>query len=91
MTISTPRDANRIPMLIATLDTDGVTPVSVGVEPINHGLRVSNGTTGTSFTQTTSQRDANRISAIWGVSSADGVTPIYIACDSSGKLLIKST
>lgn len=91
MTISTPRDANRIPTLISTLDSDGITPVSVQVNPSNHGLKISDGTTGSNETSTTSQRDANRVAAVWGVSSADGVTPIYIACDSSGSLLTKST
>lgn len=91
MAISTPKDSNRVPTLVGTLNTDGVTPVSILVNPSTNGIKISNGTTGTSFTATDSQRDANRVPAIWGVSSADGVTPVYIAVDSSGNLLTKST
>lgn len=91
MTISTPRDANHIPALIGTLDSDGVTPVSIQVNPANHAVKATDGKGGSNFTSTTSQRDANRVPAIWGVSSADGVTPIYIATDVSGNLLVKST
>lgn len=91
MTVSASRDANRIPTIIGTLDTDGITPVVIKVNSSNHGLRIVDGATGTSFSISTSQRDANRVPAIWGVSSADGVTPIYIATDANGNLLIKST
>ena len=91
MAISSPRDANRIPTIMGTLNTDGVTPVSIKVNSSTHKLKISNGTTGSSFTSTTAKRDANRIPTMWGVSSADGVTPIYIATDSSGNLLTKST
>lgn len=91
MPISASRDANRIPIALGTLDTDGTTPVAIKVSASNHGLRISDGITGTSFSSTTAQRDANRVFTLWGVSSADGITPIYIATDSNGNLLIKST
>lgn len=89
--ISTPRDQNRVPTLLATLNTDGVTVVSVQVNPTNNALAVSNGVGGSTFPSVNSQRDANRVPAVWGISNADGVTPIPIYCDASGKLLIKST
>lgn len=91
MPISSPRDANRIPMIIATLNSDGATPINIKVNDTLHGLKTSDGIAGSTFTSSTAQRDANRIPAVWGVSSEDGVTPIYIACDSSGNLLTKST
>lgn len=91
MPISTPRDENRISTLLATLNSDGVTPVSVTVNPSNHGLKISDGTSGSSIASVNAQRDANRVSAIWGVSSADGITPIPIYCNSNGLLLTKST
>lgn len=91
MPISTPLDDNGIPTLIGTLDTNGRTPVSVKADPITHGLKINDGTTGSSFTATTSQRDANRHTALWAVSSADGITPIYVATDVNGNLLVKST
>lgn len=90
MTISTPRDNNHVPTLIGTLGTDGVTPISVTVNPLNNALKVDDNTTGTSFTSTSAKRDNNRVSAVWGVSSADGLTPIYIGTDVNGQLLIDS-
>lgn len=89
---SAPRDANRNPVLLGTLNTDGVTPQIIYVNPSSHYLKTLSGTTGTDYTtKTTSQRDDNRVPSIWGVSSADGVTPVYIAVDSSGNLLTKPT
>ncbi len=91
MTISTPRDANRQPTLVGTLDSDGVTPVSVLVDPATHRLKIIDGATGSSFAESAAIRDANRVTAVWGVSSADGATPIYIATDVNGNLLVQST
>lgn len=91
MPISTPRDNNGIPTALGTLDTDGVTVVSIKVDSTSHGLKIDDNTTGTGFASSSADRDANRATAIWGVSSADGTTPIYIATDSSGNLLIDSS
>ncbi len=90
MPISVARDSNRIPCLLATLNTDGITVVPVSVNTDNR-LSVSDGTTGSDHPTINSQKDANRISAIWGVSSVDGVTPVAIYCTSSGAVLVKST
>lgn len=90
MAISTPKDANRVPTLIATLNTDGVTVKSVSVTASLHALNTFDGTTGSGTAATTAQRDANRIPAVWGVSSVDGVTPVEIWCDASGNLLTTS-
>jgi len=89
--ISLARDNNNIPVIGGTLNTDGQTVVAIKVNPSTNEIKIMDGTTGSSFTSTTSQRDANRITTIWGVSSADGVTPIYIATDSSGNLLTDSS
>lgn len=91
MAISAPRDSNRVPTIMGTLDSDGVTPTLILVNPVNHCLKVSDGTTGSTVSATTAQRDANRVPVLWGVSSADGVTPTYIAVDSTGKILIQTT
>ncbi len=91
MTISAIRDANRIPVLLATLNTDGVTPVAVTVGAVTHGLSISDGTTGSGTSSTNAERDANRVPVVWGVSSADGITPVAIWCNASGQLLTKST
>lgn len=90
MPISAPRDANRVPTALATLDRDGITVVAVQTNPTNHAWKVDDNTTGASKPFVNAQRDANRIPAMWGVSSADGVTPIPVYCDSNGTLLIKS-
>lgn len=90
MAISIPLDANRQQMIMGTLNTDGQTVIAIKVNPTNHALKVSDGTTGSNFNVTTNQRDANRKTTIWAVSSADGVTPIYVATDSNGNLLVDS-
>ena len=77
--------------MMGTLDSDGATPTLILVNPVNHCLKVSDGTTGSTFTAVNAQRDANRIPVLWGVSSADGTTPVYIAVDSAGKVLIQTT
>lgn len=91
MAISTPKDANRKPTIMATLNTDGITPVSLAVTPSTHRLKCVDGTTGSSITTLNIQLDANRNPVIWGVSSADGTTPTSIYSDSTGSLLVKST
>ena len=78
-------------MILGTLDTDGLTVVSIQADPTTHGLKIDDDTTGTSYAIETNQRDANRVPTVWATSSDDGETPIYIATDSSGKLLIDST
>lgn len=90
MPISSPRDANRTPMIMGTLDSDGSTPTLIQVNPTNHKVKYDDNTGGSSFPAVNAQRDANRIPVIWGVSSEDGVTPVYIAVDSSGNLLVNS-
>jgi hypothetical protein len=87
---STPRDDNRIPTLLGTLNTNGLTPVSVEASPTLNALNVSNGTTGTDHGRSDAVRDDNRIPVLLAVSSADGVTPIEVYCDSNGNLLIQS-
>lgn len=87
---STPRDNNRIPMLLATNNTDGKTVVSIIADPSSHRIRALDGVSGSSLSFENSQKDDNRVSAIWGVSSSDGITPIPIYCDSTGKLLTQS-
>lgn len=91
MAISAPRDNNRVVTVLGTLNTDGITPISVLVDASTHRLATSDGTTGTDFGRRDAVRDANRIPVWIGVSSADGITPIEIYTDSSGNLLTQST
>jgi hypothetical protein len=90
--ISAVRDANHIPAIIGTLDSDGVTVVAIKINPANNAIKTIDATTGSSFsTAVNAQQDANRVDALWGISSADGITPVYIAVDVNGNLLIQST
>lgn len=91
MPISTPRDANRIPTLLGTLNTNGSTVISLTVDPVTHRLKTSDGITGSDFSYLNAQRDANNVPAILGVKSDDGTTPIPPYVNSSGALLTKST
>lgn len=91
MAISTPRDDNRVPTLVATSNVDGSTVVSVRANPSTHRLIATNGNTGSGFSYTNAQRDANRIPALWAVSNVDGVTPVPVYADSNGKLLIQTS
>lgn len=89
--MNAPRDNNHIPAILGTLNTDGVSVVPIAVNPTNHKVKISDGTSGSGFSYVNAERDQNRVPAIWGVSSADGITPIPIYCDSTGAILIKST
>ena len=85
--VNAPRDNNRVPVLLGTLNTDGITPVLIKVNASKHGIRISNGTSGSNNGRGTAVRDNNRIPVLMGISSADGTTPIEIYADSSGNLL----
>lgn len=86
------KDDNRIPTMIGTLQSDGVTPALVKASPTTHVIDSADGTTGSEAdTRTTAPRDNNYITTIIAASSADGVTPIPIYIDASGCLLLKST
>jgi len=87
---SVPRDDNRVPAMIAALNTDGKTPVFIKVNPVNHALKVNNGTTGTDHGRLPDYRDDNRVPFMMGVSSADGKTLIPIYADINGMLLINT-
>jgi hypothetical protein len=85
------RDGNDVPTLLAALDSDGITPVKVQVNPANHALSVDNNTTGTDNGVDNAVRDSNYVPVLLAVSSVDGVTPVEVYADSSGALLIDNT
>lgn len=86
--VSTPRDSNRIPTLLGTLNTNGITPISIIADPVNNTLSLSDGSTGTDFGRSDAVQDDNRVPVLLAVSSADGVTPIEVYANSSGRLLV---
>ena len=84
------RDENFVPTLLCALNTDGVTPTEILVEPILHTLATNDDTTGTDYGTTNAIRDVNSVPVLMAVSSADGVTPVEVYADSSGSLLLNS-
>lgn len=83
-------DQNRIKTQLASLNTDGLTIIPLKANAVTHGLKVSNGTTGTDFGNDVA-RDGNR-EPICIVQSSDGSGAIItLYADSAGFLQIKST
>lgn len=85
-----PRDENRVPALLATLNTDGVTPIAVKVNSNTHALKAVDASTGSDNGRTIAARDENRVPVLMAVSSADGITPVEVYADVDGSLLIDS-
>ena len=85
------KDQNNINSLIAALNTDGKTIQRIKVNPSNHAVKVSDGTTGSDYGPTNALRDDNDVPILMAVSSVDGKTPVAVYGDSNGNLLIQST
>ena len=85
------KDNNGTSTVLGVLDSDGVTPICIKVNPVNNAIKVIDDTTGTASTRKDSIKDNNGVPVLMGVSSADMKTLIPIATDINGNLLIKST
>lgn len=85
------KDVNSVATIICPLNTDGLTIQRVYVNPTNHALFISNGTTGTDHGVSYAKKDDNGVPTLMGVSSSDFVTPVAIYADSNGNMLTKST
>lgn len=85
------RDQNNVPTLLGALNTDGITPIAVKINATNHGVKVSDDTTGTDHGVANAVRDSNFVPVLMALSSTDGVTPVEVYTDSNGNLLIDST
>lgn len=85
------KDQNNVSTLLATLDSDGVTTIKIKANASNHGLKVSDDTTGSDNGPTDAPRDENFVPALMAVSSTDGKTPVVVYADVDGNLLIDST
>lgn len=90
MKITASKDSNSVPSLITVSSADGVTIIPVQADPVNHGLKSSDGTTGSDLGPDHALKDQNDISTILAVSSTDGVTPVAVYSNSSGQILIDS-
>ena len=72
------KDENGVSTLIAALNTDGITPIRVLVNPTNHALKVDDNTTGSDNgnNKGNAMKDQNGVSVLIAVSSADGFSPV---------------
>jgi hypothetical protein len=84
-----PRDENRITTLLATKDSDGITPDVVYVNPTTHAIKIQDGLTGSDLSSHIASRDENRMPVGMAVSSVDGITPVALYIDASNKLLVQ--
>ncbi len=85
------RDNNSIPVDLAVLQADGVTPSPIRVDPSTHYLKVVDGTTGTDQGTLPARRDANSVTTLMAVSNDGNATLVPLYLDSSFNLLVKST
>ena len=86
------KDENNVPTLICALNTDGVTPVLVQANPTNHGLKISDASTGSDNGNNSgnAMKDENGVPVLTAVSSVDGTSIIEVYANSSGMILIDS-
>ena len=84
------RDSNSTPTIIAVKQVDGSTVDRILANPTNHGLKVSDATTGTDQGGDHAKKDDNFVSSLIAVSSVDGFTPVRLYTDGSGALLVNS-
>lgn len=86
------RDNNNVPTIIGVSSSDGSTIYNVKADPSTHGLKISDGTTGTDFGNTYAGHDDNGVTTLLAVSSVDGTTPVELYVEAAtGSLLIKNS
>lgn len=85
------KDSNGVATALGVLDSDGVTPICIKVNPATGALNVLDDTTGTASTSTNAIKDNNGVPVLMGLDYSDMKTLIPIAVDSNGNLLVKST
>lgn len=84
-------DNNNISTIQGVLNTDGVTPTNVTIDPITHVLDISDDTTGNDFGNDWAARDNNHKPTLIAASENDDNTPVTLYVDSNGYFLIDST
>lgn len=85
------KDDNNINTLLGTLDSDGLTPTLIKINPTTHILSTLDGTSGSDNGNDIANRDDNQVPVMMAVSKDDGTTPVFLYADSNGNLLIDST
>lgn len=71
-------DSNYVRTLIATADSDGVSPVILYANPTTHALLIDDDSTGVSYGTGQAPRDKNSIPCILAANSSDGITAVSI-------------
>lgn len=87
--VNAAKDDNRVSTVLATLDSDGETPVRLEADPTTHVVIVDDDTTGSD--NGNGGRDENRVPVAYAVSESDGETLVALYVNSTGELLIDST
>ncbi len=87
---SVPRDANRVPFLVAASTADGVTPVVLEADPTTHSLAVNASITPTSDSTTTGSISGSGQSVTFAV-NAQSTVGIQVSGTFSGTILIKGS
>lgn len=86
------KDQNRVPTMLGTSLTDGVTTLPIYANATDHSLVVDMVTAPADLSGDVGERDQNRVVVFMAVSAVDGVTPVPIYANATGnKLLIQTT
>ena len=84
------KDDNLVNVIMGLLNTDGVTPTRIYIDPTTNQLMVNDETGGADAGNNAAFHDDNNVPTLIAVSSADGVTPAPLFVNSSNRLLINS-
>lgn len=85
------RDENHVPTVIGASNADGVTPLLLYANPVNHGIAINDGLGGSDLSGDVDIRDQNRVVGFQAVSAVDGVTPTVVYIDAvTNALLVRS-
>lgn len=77
--------------MTGVLNTDGITPTLLKIDPTTHILDVSDGTSGSDLGADNAVRDDNGTPVLMATSETDGTNPVQLYINSSGQLLVDST
>jgi hypothetical protein len=82
------RDDNQVPVIAGVLNTDGITPTRIKIDPSTHVLQVSDGATGSDLGNDIAARDDNGNPVLIATDASNNIIPLYV--DSNGRLLIEA-
>lgn len=86
------KDNNSVDVMLATLQSDGVTPSLIKASASTHGIKAVDATTGTDQSPgDDAKRDQNMVPVLLAASETNGTTPVQLYVDADGNLLVDST